>query len=80
MAVCMVCIPSYPKGLIVADTKDLYSFRLSKEASALLTAVADSLGISRTAVVELAVRDYADSRGISVQLDQEQNQLTNQTD
>jgi hypothetical protein len=39
-------------------------FRLSHDAMALLEALAEANGISKTAVVELAIRDTAKNQGI----------------
>jgi hypothetical protein len=44
--------------------KQRTGFRLSPEAMALLEALAEANGISKTAVLELAIRDTAKKQGI----------------
>lgn len=46
------------------DEKLTVSARLSTEARELLTALAKKQGISKTAVLELAIREYAEKRGL----------------
>jgi predicted transcriptional regulator len=46
------------------DKKKATSLRLSEEAKALLGKVATKLGISQTAVVELAIRQIAKLEGV----------------
>jgi hypothetical protein len=43
------------------------SFRLSPEALALLAALAKSMGISQTSVIELCIRDAATVRNVKVE-------------
>lgn len=40
------------------------SFRLSVEADRLLVALAESLGISKTAALEVLIREMAERRGV----------------
>ena len=47
-------------------TKSPTSFRLSELALGLLSALAEDTGQSQAGVIELALRDLAKSRGVSV--------------
>jgi len=49
------------------SNKQQTAFRLSEHARELLFAIADSLGISATATVEIIIREAAKKRGISVE-------------
>lgn len=42
------------------------SFRLTDKADALLEAIAAKLGVTKTAVVELAVREFAEKHCVKV--------------
>ena len=46
------------------ETKHFTSMRLSPEAKRLLTALAQKLSVSQTAVLELAIRDKAKREGV----------------
>ena len=49
----------------MADVKRATSYRLSKEALRLLARLAESMGMARTACLELAIRDLATQRKVS---------------
>jgi hypothetical protein len=51
-------------GTIADVGRTLTNFRLTDEARSLLALVARRRGISQAAVVEQAIRDYAESHGI----------------
>ena len=53
-------------------TKQLTSMRLSAEAKRLLLLLAQKLGISQSAVHELAIRDKAKQEGVSSPVPREQ--------
>jgi predicted transcriptional regulator len=48
-------------------TKHPTSIRISEEAKRLLAALADKLGISQMAVIEIAVRKMAEAEGVKVE-------------
>ncbi len=50
----------------MSDGKQATSMRLSEEARRLLDELARRQGITRSAVMELAIREYARSQGVRV--------------
>jgi predicted transcriptional regulator len=49
----------------MATTKKATAIRLTDEGTRLLAAVADQLGVSRTAVMEMAIRRIAKEEGVA---------------
>ncbi len=55
----------------MSDGKQATSMRLSEEARRLLDELARRQGITRSAVMELAIREYARSQGVRVRQEDE---------